>query len=80
MKKYLFAAFIASLGAAQAQDIAVPDAYRALLRAQYAARTPSPPLDPAEAQRIYDAYLAARSTTASKTSSNSGQEAGMAPR
>lgn len=80
MKKYLLAAFIASLGAAQAQDIAVPDAYRALLRAQYAARTPPPPLAPAEAQRIYDAYLAALGKSASKPSSDSGQEAGMAPR
>jgi hypothetical protein len=34
-----------------------PSAYRAVMRAQYAAKTPVPPLSAPEAKRIYQAYL-----------------------
>jgi hypothetical protein len=78
MRPYLFALLL--LSSAAAQDRTAPATYRDVLRAQYAARTPSPPLDAAEAQRIYDAYLAGRGEQANKSSSNSGQKAGMAPR
>lgn len=80
MKIFLFVALLFSFGVAQGQDRAIPAAYRAVLRAQYAARTPSPPLDAAEAQHIYDAYLAALGKSANKPSTDSGQEAGMTPR
>lgn len=80
MRKYPLAAFILLLGAAHGQDRTVPDAYRTVLRAQYAAKAPSPPLNAAEAQRIYDAYLATLGIPANKVSSDSGQGAGMAPR
>jgi hypothetical protein len=34
-----------------------PSAWRAVMRAQYAAKTPVPPLSAPEAKRIYQAYL-----------------------
>jgi hypothetical protein len=68
-----------SLSAAAAQDnLPVPAAaYRAVMRAQYGARKPPPPMSAGEAQHIYDAYLSAIGRSGNHRSSYSGIEEPM---
>ena len=55
-RKFLLSAALLFASPASGQEAPVAT-YREVMKAQYKARTPAPPVAATEAQRVYDAYL-----------------------